>query len=364
MEVAEEVKIYVFPADLGGCGYYRLIWPAEVLRAAGHRVNIVHPQDRDRALQARVNGDAVTSVRLPADADVVVFQRVTHRYLAQAISVIRAQNIAVVIDMDDDLTCIHPANPAFHMLHPTGPNPAHAWHYTQVACDNATLVTVSTPALADRYGRRAPARVLYNMVPARYLDVLHEDSDLVGWAGSVHSHPTDLQVVGPAVAQLLQAGHRFKVIGPPTGIHQALGVPIARKIESTGVIGIETWPLALSGLGIGIAPLADSRFNAAKSWLKPLEYAAAGVPCLASPRAEYARLAKLGVGWLARDHKDWRRKLKTLTEDQSLRTELSERGRAVARRHTIEENAWRWLEVWSEALELQRSGALASSSTP
>jgi glycosyltransferase involved in cell wall biosynthesis len=267
--------------------------------------------------------------------------------------------------MDDDLTCIHPANPAFHMLHPTNPaNALHSWQNTLAACEAATLVTTSTDALIKRYARRTPGRVLRNAVPERYLQVPHEDSDVVGWAGSVHSHPTDLQAMGSAVAQLLQGGYRFKVAGPLAGVHAALGVSSRRDIETTNEIrDIEAWPLAVNTLGIGVAPLADSKFNAAKSWLKPLEYAAVGVPCIMSPRAEYQRLAKEGVGLVAEKSQDWIRKLLTLIRDPIMRNELSERGRLVAEQHTIEKNAWRWLEAWTEAFEIARSGALELSGT-
>jgi glycosyltransferase involved in cell wall biosynthesis len=363
VEVGKEVKVYVFPADLGGCGYYRLIWPAQELQRQGHQIEIVFPRQRDQLLQAKLDGnERVVSVRLPQDADVVVFQRLTHRYMVQAVPIIRASGVAVVIDMDDDLTCIHPSNPAFHTLHPTNPATAyHSWQNTQVACEAATMVTVSTPTLLDRYARRTAGHVLYNAVPARYLKIEHEDSDVVGWAGSVHSHPTDLQVMGSAVAQLLQNGHTFKVAGPEQGIHKALGVPTSFKIETTGIVqNIETWPLAVNTIGIGVAPLADSRFNASKSWLKPLEYAAVGVPCVVSPRIEYSRLAKQGVGIPAKTPQDWRRKLQVLINDPLARTELSERGRLAASNHTIEKNAWRWLEAWTAALENQRYGTLTS----
>jgi hypothetical protein len=346
------VKVYVFPADYGGCGFYRLIWPTEQLQRDGHDIVIVHPKERDKLLQARLNGDTIVSVRIPSDADVMVFQRVTHKYLVQAIRIIKQQDVAVVIDMDDDLTCIHPANPAFHMLHPTGPNSAHSWQNTQEACDAATLVTVSTPALLTRYARRAPGHVLYNAVPQRYLTVPHEDSDVVGWAGSVHSHPTDLQVMGPTVAQLLQKGHTFKIVGPVDGVHAALGVPHEREIRSVGVVGIREWPLAVATIGIGVAPLADSRFNASKSWLKPLEYSAVGVPWIASPRAEYERLHKLSVGVLAKDPREWRARLRELLKDRWRREDMSMRGREVAAQHTIEGNAWRWLEAWQLASDI------------
>ena len=52
-------------------------------------------------------------------------------------------------------------------------------------------------------------------------------------------------------------------------------------------------------LGIGVAPLADTKFNAAKSWLKMAEMAALGVPCVVSPRAEYMRLHEQWIGSLA-----------------------------------------------------------------
>lgn len=358
------MKVYVFPADQAGCGCYRLIWPARELARQGANVVVVGPRERDKLLQAKIDSAGrVVSVQLPQDADVVVFQRITHNYMTQAIPLIRRAGVAVVIDMDDDLTCIHPANPAFHMLHPANPaNAMHSWQNTLTSCDAATLVTVSTPALRERYGRRAPAHVLFNAVPERYLKIEHEDSDVVGWAGSVHSHPTDLQVMGPVVAQLLQTGHKFRVAGPEQGVHTALGISTQLAIESTGVIqNISAWPLAVNTLGIGVAPLAESKFNAAKSWLKPLEYAAVGVPCVVSPRAEYSRLAKQGVGELAKNPSEWRRKIKYLIDNPLARTELSERGRLAASNHTIEKNAWRWLEAWSSALDLERSTSLTTS---
>ena len=349
------MKVYVFPADMNGCGYYRLIWPAKVLQARGHDVTIVVPKKRDEMLQGRMQGDTMVDVKIPGDADVIVFQRITHRHLVQAIPLIRQRGIAVVVDMDDDLTCIHPANPAFTALHPRGGNRDHSWENTLRACANATMVTVSTPALLQRYARTTPGHVLYNMVPERMLSIERSDSNTVGWAGSVHSHPTDLQVMGPTIAQHLQAGNSFRVVGPLVGVHDALGVSKSIKIETTDVVkNIVNWPDAVATLGIGVAPLADSKFNTAKSWLKMAEMAAVGVPCVASPRDEYVRLHKLGVGLLAKNPNEWRQRITALTISSSMRNELSEKGRAIMRDLTIELNAELWMEVWLEALKLQR----------
>lgn len=353
------MKVYVFPADLNGCGYYRLIWGSEALRNQGHDVVIVRPDNRNDIFGGVMRGDEMIDVRIPSDADVMVFQRVTHRHIAQAIGLIRKRGVAVVVDMDDDLTCVHPANPAFAYLHPRGPHPDHSWMNAQKACEDATLVVTATPALQSRYARAGHGFVFDNYVPERYLFTYHQDSGLVGWPGSVHSHPDDLQAMGPAVSQLLREGIRFGVVGNINGIHNAWGISPDIQINATGIVPIELWPDAVANLGVGVAPLADTRFNAAKSWLKMAEMAAVGVPCIASPRAEYSRLHKLGVGWLAKDPGEWKKKIRLLALNPAAREDLSLKGREVMKGMTIEANAWRLWEIWTQALKMERTATFS-----
>jgi len=354
------VRVYVYPADEYGCGHFRLIWPSRVLQAAGHDIVIVPPSERQSSLQGELKNDELVGVRIPEDADVVVMQRVTHRHLVRAVSLIRDKGVAVVIDMDDDLTRIHPANPAFGAMHPTHGVKDHSWHNTTRACENATLVTVSTPALAQRYGARGHARVLFNCFPEFYLGHEHTDSDVVGWGGAVYSHPDDLQVMGTTVAQLLRAGGRFRLVGPPTYAHDALGLDDGTELETSGVVDMhEGWPRELAALGIGVAPLADTQFNAAKSWLKPLEYAALRVPCVISPRTEYVRLHRMGqgVGILAEKPRHWMARIAALRASAEMRADVAGRAFETVRDMTIEANAWRWAEVWEQAWLNQRQGA-------
>lgn len=355
--------VYVFPADLHGCGHYRMIWPAAVLASQGHDVRIVSPKQRGSHLQARTDANGrIVDVGYPPDADIIVLQRITHVHLIRAIELMRERGVAVVIDMDDDLAAIPTENPAFGAMHPKfGVSRDHSWLNTQRACEAASLVTVSTDALLARYAPHGRGRVLRNCVPAGYLEIPHEDSDVVGWGGSVHSHPNDLQVTGSALAQLTREGVKLRIVGPPEGVAAALRLDGDDSFESTGprqLLG--EWPAALAELGVGIAPLADTRFNVSKSWLKPLEKAAVGVPCVMSPRAEYARICDLGIGVLARKPKDWLREVRRLATDGVLRRELSARGREVAGMLTVEGNAWRWLEAWTDALAVER-GPNASS---
>ena len=348
------MRVYVYPADIHGCGYYRLIWVARALATQGHHITIVMPGDpRFPAIQGKVYNGRTVAASAPADADVMVMQRVTHRRLAEAIPIFRKRGIAVVMDMDDDLTCIHPSNPAWHALHPSADG-AFGWDVAQDSCRDATLVTVSTDALADRYAPHGRVVVLRNCVPEWYLDVEHRDSAVVGWGGALASHPDDLTVLGPAMARHTATGGRFHVVGPPHGVQEFLG--IETNWSASGGVHLTQWPHQLAhDIGIGIAPLADTRFNAAKSWLKPMEYAALGIPWIASPRAEYARLHEEGAGVLAKRPRDWERLCRDLAADPVRRQEMSEAGRIVAARHTIEMNAWRWWDAWDEALRIQRA---------
>jgi hypothetical protein len=355
--------VLVYPADATGCGHHRLIWPTEELRRQGHDVAIVRPSERHLRLVVNDETGTVVDVVLPRDVDVVVLQRVTHRYLVQAITALRAKGVAVVVDVDDDLTAVHPSNPAWRALHPRGERATrdHTWANLTEACRAATLVTVTTPALLRRYAGHGRGRVLYNYLASHYCDVAHVDSDLVGWPAALASHPNDPSVVGSAIARLVAEGVRFAVTSEHPGVATAFGLADDRSIEYVGSIDLPDWPSALTRLGVGIAPLADTRFNAAKSWLKPLELAAVGVPWVASPRVEYRRLHDLGCGVLVDKPKLWYRALRRLVDEPARRAELGLAGREVAASLRLSDHAWRWWEAWSDALTLQRNAPRAST---
>jgi hypothetical protein len=344
-------KILVYPADSAGCGHFRLIWPGTYASADGaHEVTVLGPEDRDLMLKMR--GEEVVDV-IDVKADVYVFQRLTHNRMMQAVEILRSKGAAVVVDVDDDLSSIHPRNPAHDAYHPRRGDSHHSWENLKRACRDATLVTVSTPALLDVYARHGRGHVLYNYLPDPYYGVPHTDSDVVGWPASLQSHPDDPSAVGAAVARLSGSPGAFRVVGDPTGTGAAFGLsadPPGRSVP----VPLLAWPQAVAELGIGIAPLADTRFNRCKSWLKPLEMSALGVPWVASPRAEYARLNRMGAGMLADNSRRWYRSLELLRRDGQFRSELAGRGYEVAAGLKLRDHAWRWLEAWDMALRLQR----------
>lgn len=374
------MTVLLYPADQYGCGHHRLIWPCEVLRHQGYADEVTYVSQRDRRLEMGFDEDNVLQwINLPEGVDVVVFQRITDARLVQAVTYLRKRGVAVVIDVDDDLSSIHPSHPAFLQVNPNrarhevargiaagfikSPQQAagiqerfekqftHSFRNLEEACSLATLVTVSTDGLLQRYAKHGRGVVLNNYTPDHYLDVKHEDSDVVGWPAAFNSHPNDPPAVGNAIRRLVDDGVTFRMIGDSTGAGAAFGM---RDDPPGADVELDEWPHELTKLGVGIACLANTQFNSRKSWLKPLELSAVGVPWVASPRAEYVKFHKLGAGVLAEKPKEWYRVLRKLVDDPARRVELSLTGRAVATELRLSDHVWRHMETWQYARELQR----------
>jgi glycosyl transferase family 1 len=352
------VKVYVVPSDAFGCGHYRMIWPANVLQREGWDVQVLPPK-RDSGFMVKVQDNpdgtqTLLSTKVPEDADVIVLQRPAHPLQPQLIRMLRSNKIAVVVDMDDDMSSIHPDNIAFHTYRPTSHSPL-SWKWAVESCKQATLVTTSTKALQRVYAKHGRGMVLDNYVPEVYLRFDRSDSGAFGWAGTTKSHPNDLQITGNTVERLMGEGYDFKVVGGRSKVKECLRLKEVPSV--TGSIPLAEWAKHIGQhLDVGMAPLAPTAFNTAKSRLKAIEYMAVGVPWVGSPREEYRRLHReSGCGLLADTPKDWYSKLKQLLTDETMRKEQAAMGMEYMEGQTYQANAWRWAEAWTRALEIERA---------
>lgn len=347
------MKIDVRPADSGGCGAYRLIWPAQVLAAAGHHIDLHDPLATIDTIRERGPlGDRLLAV--DTDADVIVFQRPLRRDIVDIIPTLQAQGTAVVVEIDDDFHGLPEGHPARTEVSPAR-NPERNKLWLRRACELADLVTVSTPALAGTYGGHGRVMVLENCVPDTYLTVpprpLRALSDTFGWTGSTHTHIDDLRVMGDAAARLIDDGHLLHIVGTGAGVPEQLELA-GRRFSSTGWVPIDEYPAYYAALDVAVVPLQANRFNDAKSWLKGAEAAALGVPFVASPTAEYRRLAAEGVGGLADTPDEWHQAIDALLRSPALADDVAGVGRAWAAEWTYERRAWRWAEAWAHAVTL------------
>lgn len=351
--------IKVYPHDMGGCGYYRCIWPA---RALGDAVDLVMPNEpveRQLSAQWREYADGTRELVdvVHPDADIVVLQRPLDDFLAEAVTILQAKGVRVVVEIDDDFESISRRNVAWETVQPQN-NPRRNREWLRLACERADLVVCTTPALAATYAPHGRVVVVPNFVPEWYLSIEREPHEgvFVGWTGSTATHPDDLQVTGGGVAAAVRAtGATFAVVGTGKGVRRALGLPHDPRCSGWVVIG--AYPRAVAQIDVGIVPLELSRFNAAKSALKMMEMAAVGVVPVVSPTPDNERMYHQGIGVLADSPRRWEGAIKALVRDDEARQVLVAQGRERMRAFTIEHNAERWLDAWSSAAKNRSNAA-------
>jgi glycosyltransferase involved in cell wall biosynthesis len=339
------MNVLALRADTFGCGHYRISLPAA---HAGVSVTI---EDR-LPLQTVQDGWKRALINVPIDADVVVIQRPLSHHIPAIIERLQSQGVAVVVEIDDDLTSLDPTHVSYRKIHPTDV-PYANWQHLRTCCRAADLVTVTTPALAQRFGGHGRVAVLPNCVSEDLLQIQTNWNADLGWTGWVGTHPRDLDVLGRAIRQLVEDGFSFRVIGPGDGAERALGLPC---VDDTGWLDLPFYYRAAAQLRVGIVPLADTAFNRAKSNLKGIEYAALGVPFVASPTPEYFDLMHRGAGVIATKPRRWARLLRGMLSSERARTELAQSGRDVVQAHyTIEEQGWKWAEAWERAIRYRKA---------
>lgn len=381
------MKVAIYPADHGGCGYYRMIWPAEALIWSGRDVFIAEPNSDQARIPCQMTkakitypgglGDRIAEVvvgieELP-DADVVVIQRPGQRKIVELIAHLQAAGIAVVVELDDDFEHIDPRNSAAAKMNPKlSPDDNNLW--MRMAVQRADVVTVSTPALARVYQRftKNPIIVIPNRLPPHaYAEHPRTGPPAVfGWTGGINVHPNDLPVMGaaPQVALREQTFERFHVVGTGRGIAEQLGlapqfVPkdpdepnILVENPDWGITAVGEWkpiteyPTLMDEIDVGVVPLADTPFNAAKSWLKGLEFMGRGIPVVASALPEYLRLAEnsgLSMRCVTKP-KQWISALRGFADpDRYLLRSTA--ALAHARTYSIESHADDWWTAWELA---------------
>lgn len=313
--------------DSSACAYYRVNMPLDVLAAHGWDIQTACGWD-ERAL----------------DYPVVIGQRVGK---PAALSLWRRAWLGrkLVYELDDDMWSIDETN--FRALREHTPALLNA---ASEAIRMAHMVTASTPALADVVRPWNPnVVVLPNHIDGRLLDIERPRRDrvVVGWAGG-DSHLKDFRVVAGQLRRFI-AGHpdvEFHCIGSDF----ATPSRIPARVSGWSA---DIWDYYRSiDFDIGIAPLATTTFNRSKSHIKALEYAALGIPVIASDEPPYSDFVLDGVtGYLIRRDHEWSQRLRELVNDRDLREGMGRKAKERAAEFTIQ-RGWRlWADAYTRLVE-------------
>ena len=302
-------------------------------------------------------------------ADLVVIQDTGSPTGTKTVQFCLANKIPYITEFDDFVQHVSPHNthgyPAW--------NPGTLYiHRAMEMAKTAMAMTVSTPQMAREY---FPYNPTIYVVP-NYLDeelwsnpiTKRNDGKIrIGWIGG-NAHADDLKMVSSALHKIIKE-FKGKVIFETIGMtkQELTGVfPFQEFTASCPHCGYEgelhhfpgesqndyPFVLASKGWDIAIAPVIDNSFGNCKSDLKIKEYAAVGMPIMASSVVPYREAVQNNAQVvLASTFEEWYNGLKDLIKHPEKREEMAKKNREWIKNYWIQNNAQNIFEVYQQVLK-------------
>lgn len=292
--VQEQAAIGVvnYIADRNGCGYYRCIWPFELMATYKGLITMnsyVHIFDHDYLKSTRVirfQRQATDQQRMAWDRYLDLREKHGYHY-------------RLVYEMDDLLPEIHPSNKIAYDFFDENKKQNHM--YMMKSADRITLSTESLrEAYVNDYGvdrektmvvKNTVPQFLYNFPPRMKPKEFNTTNNKprILWSGSAsHVGPGgDLEFLIPMIE---------KTVDEYQWVFQGCVPPQLENYVKLGVIHSLPWvptyslpniQFYMARPDIFLAPLMVSHFNECKSHLKYLEGCALGAPCITTSFLEH-----------------------------------------------------------------------------
>jgi glycosyltransferase involved in cell wall biosynthesis len=322
-------RIFYYISAWWATEWYRCLVPGRELQKRGYEVAL----DDNLPEIAKV------------ESDVIVFCRQATAQAYREIYNANKNGILTVFDLDENVWQLDPDSIPYKFWH----DEDHL-RILERCLSISQVITTPTIALAKILRRFNPnVYVIPNMLPAEEWRVRRSSRRkkvVIGWAGS-ESHFKNLTILQSILPQILE---EF----PHVEVHLAgmwrYPFPPHKRIKALQAVEMKEYPKLLAKFDIALAPLLDSQFNRARSDLKYLEYAAVGLPVIASKVEPFTRAIKHGEnGFLASSPKDWLKILRRLITQPDLRKKIGQQAKKFAAARTIEKNVFLWEEVYSLA---------------
>jgi glycosyltransferase involved in cell wall biosynthesis len=325
------VRIAATSEMLVGGSSYRLFSPLQAMERRGHE--ILWPD----------LGTGLISRRELLSSDVVLVFRCHDAATRKLLREARDHGVGIVWDIDDDMR----HTPWGKAIPGDVRDRKRIYHDSVNAARLADVVIASTDVLQDLY---AKAGIEHIEVIENYL--IHGTGKrqarkhvglVIGWVAGLE-HAGDARALAiPGTLARVQLEHphvRVECCG--------VDLELAGRYTHTARVLFAELPAYMAGWDIGLAPLADTTFNVARSNIKVKEYAASCVPWLASPFGPYADLGEKQGGRLVADD-GWYEAIDALVRDRRARKRLARAGRSWAKGQTIEAVADRYEAIFVTA---------------
>jgi glycosyltransferase involved in cell wall biosynthesis len=318
---------------------YRARIPLLALTEQGHEYVLANAHD-------------IPNVGAFAGYDVVHFCRIWEEPFQQLARALRDRGIGVTWDCDDDLAAIEKETSSYRVV--GGFNARRVVANMVAMMRLAHVVTTPCHVLEERFRRYAQdVRLIENylappmIVTARPRRI--NQNLRIGWiAGNEHRADVERLKLKALFERILSFHPSVEFISVGVG----LGIKRANYHHIPSVDLLEL-PQVAAQFDVGIAPLADTRFNRARSNIKVKEYAAAGTPWLASDMEPYQDLGE-AHGGLVISNDQWERAVMALLGDPTRRNVLARRARAWGKTQGIMSHTDGWEQAFVDAANRAR----------
>ena len=346
----------------GGCAYYRCALP---MFACGQPAKLGRPAFHP----SHGFGIQESETRAIFGFDTIVMKLLMFRWTPRQMLIAQQLGQRIIVDVDDAYDFLPEENRAWKVTHPDENKVMNRDHYRKVI-EQADIVTVSTPFLLNHHREtHRDVRMIRNGVyPDMFRVKPQAKKPVLGWVGAIPFRSGDLETLTWLPGFLEQHDLMFHHAGHGFGdqwFHDVVGIPKERMTYQNGV-PMDRYGALFSQIDIGLVPLSDIPFNHAKSCIKGLEYASAGIPFVAQDLPEYRMLASTGVGRVADTPDEWVAHLEELL-DLKIRKKEAAQGRFVTvEQHSIMAREREWQQLLAPSggnLDRVKSFVAASSTS-
>lgn len=338
-----------------GCTYYRCILPAQQLNLNDihSSVGLLHLTQNKKFVIKRL--DNTISHR----HKIIVLKVIMDKQVLDAIPVAQANGQKIVVDIDDLHEELHETNHAFVSTSATKSKTNNREIYEEIIKESDALIC-STPFIQNYYKKKHPKKPIFMVRNSIRLDGWTRyrtvnRTPIIGWLGATPWRSLDLEEIAPFFqTYLTKRNLKFHHAGHlPWAPAAYLRLGIDPKLCTVSpMVNLYELPTVYANFDIGIVPLNDIPFNRAKSFIKGIEYASAGIPFVSSNLPEYQYLSEYGVGCVASNQKQWESGLDKFSTIKEREHESLKARKIVEDNFTIKQSAQQWIDIFKEINKL------------
>lgn len=344
------------PVEPNGCAWYRCYLPMKELQKSGWETGMGFPGWNDD----HGFGLLVPDNKAVHGWDVIVFKLIMLQSVAEKMKQAKEMGQKIVVDIDDWFEGLSESNLAYKTTDPNV-NPRNNREHYMYIIDNADAIITSTPFLYNFYKNVKGYKNVYMVRNGIDIDRWTQRKDHsrwlpnFGWVGATPWRSNDLEQLVPLFGQFLEKNrlsfHHSGHIKNAKNAKDQLGIPKSVKTTESPMQKISTYPEMFRKIDVGLVPLNNVEFNHAKSSIKGLEYAAAGVPFIASWSPEYELLEEQGIGRVARNEREWIGHLEELLDPRVRKEDVEKNLEGIKKYQSMEVRRSDWDEVMRQIIE-------------